>query len=140
MLLIKTKLSASSIHGAGLFAEEFIQKGSRIWEFREGWDKVFTQDELNSFDESTREFLNIYCYRYKGQYYLGTDNDRFFNHSGSPNCANAIDETVLGGGYTTALQDIYPGEELTCDYTSFGYDEEDHAFNLGWLAEIEQKV
>lgn len=34
MLLIKTKLDLSKIHGVGLFADEFIAKGTKIWEYR----------------------------------------------------------------------------------------------------------
>lgn len=42
MLLIKTKLELSKIHGVGLFADEFIAKGTKIWEYRPNFDKAFT--------------------------------------------------------------------------------------------------
>ena len=33
MLLVKTTLRPSEVHGLGLFADEFIPKGIAIWRF-----------------------------------------------------------------------------------------------------------
>jgi hypothetical protein len=33
MLLVKTTIAPSPIHGIGLFADQFIPQGTRIWEF-----------------------------------------------------------------------------------------------------------
>ena len=36
MLLVRTYLDKSSIHGLGVFADQVIRKGTRIWTFVEG--------------------------------------------------------------------------------------------------------
>ena len=58
MLLIKTKIQESRIHGIGLFADEFIPKGTEIWKFTPGFDMKFTREEILKFPE----FLQIYIY------------------------------------------------------------------------------
>lgn len=117
MLLIKTKLDLSKIHGVGLFADEFIAKGTKIWEYRPNFDKAFTEEDLEELGELTREFVNTYAFKHKGKYYLCADNDRFFNHSDSCNCDAMPNEENELPGATIALRDIHPGEELTCNYS-----------------------
>ena len=38
MLLVKTKIGPSKIAGIGLFADEFIAKGTPVWKFEPGFD------------------------------------------------------------------------------------------------------
>lgn len=133
MLLIKTKLGASNIHGIGLFSVEFIPEGTKVWEYHPNFDQVFTQAQLDHCDPLLQEFLKTYTYRYKGKYHLCADDTRFFNHSKASNCVDVYvnsPDADHPGSYTIAIKDIHPGEELTCNYSSFGYDEEDHRFNL----------
>jgi uncharacterized protein len=132
MLFVKTKLSYSPIHGIGLFANEFIKKGSVIWRFTPTLDRVYTQQELNSQTPHDKNFLETYCFKYFGKYYLCVDDARFMNHSSTPNCTDiGVDEIKDNDlGYTAALTDILPGEEITCDYRNFGGADEDDAFNL----------
>ena len=40
MLLVKTRLGASAIHGIGLFADEFIPKDTVTWRFTPGLDQI----------------------------------------------------------------------------------------------------
>ena len=42
MLLVKTYLDRSPIHGLGVFAAEFIRKGTRVWRFVESFDRVYS--------------------------------------------------------------------------------------------------
>jgi SET domain-containing protein len=130
MLKVKTKLSESKIEGAGigLFAAEFIPKGTVIWEFTPYIDRVYSESEFQSHTGLEKEFLEKYCYRYLGNYYLCVDNSRFFNHSDQPNCYS-FDFNEYNLGCTKALVDIQEGEELTDDYSSFGFTEEDKIFN-----------
>ena len=45
MLLVKTYLDKSLIHGVGVFADEFIKKGTLMWEFNPLIDVVLTHIE-----------------------------------------------------------------------------------------------
>ncbi len=130
MLKVKTKLSVSKIEGAGigLFAAEFIPKDTIIWEFTSHIDRVYSESEFQSHTGLEKEFLEKYCYRYLGNYYLCVDNSRFFNHSDNPNCYSSnFNEINLG--CTKSLVDIQECEELTDDYSLFGFTEEDKKFN-----------
>ena len=46
MLLVKTKLGVSSVHGIGLFAAQFIPKGTATWEYHPDFDTSFGEDDL----------------------------------------------------------------------------------------------
>ena len=111
MLLVKTEIKQSEIHGTGLFANEFIAKGSVI--FKESiFTKYFTEDEYNSLPELQKQFIDHYCYFLGGVWRCSMDNDRFTNHSDTP---NTIDQDY----YTTiAAVDINIGDEITADYSS----------------------
>lgn len=132
MLLVKAKLLPSGIHGIGLFADEYISKDTIIWKYSPDLDRVFTEAELNSKNELDKKFLETYCFKYYGKYYLCVDDARFMNHSAKPNCTDiGVDEVKDNDlGSTIALVDIKAGEELTCDYTLFGGTPEDEEFNL----------
>lgn len=111
MLLVKTEIKQSEIHGTGLFANEFIAKGSVI--FKESlFTKHFTEDEYNSLPELQKQFIAHYCYFLGGVWRCSMDNDRFTNHSDTPN-------TIEQDYYTTiAAVDINIGDEITADYSS----------------------
>jgi len=123
MLLVKTKIGPSAIHGIGLFADQFIPKGTVIWKFAEGFDVRVPADELARLAEPAKEqFLN-YAYQNKdtNKFVLCFDDARFFNHSDAPNTESAAlpdDED----GMTIASRDIVQGEEITCDYKEFDGD------------------
>lgn len=48
MLLVKTKIGPSTIQGIGLFADQFISKGTRVWEFNSDLDLEITFKQLNT--------------------------------------------------------------------------------------------
>lgn len=135
MLLVKTKLSLSAIHGVGLFADEFIPKGSVVWKYSPELDRAFTEEEMKSMSKLNRHFLETYCFKYHGKYYLCVDDARFMNHSTQPNCIDIGEDTVSDNdlGRTVTIKDIQAGEELTCDYSFFGYTDDDLRFNLEGL-------
>lgn len=135
MLLVKTKLSLSGIHGIGLFASEFIPKNTIVWKYSKTLDRAFTQEELNKMPALDKEFLETYCFKYHGKYYLCVDDARFMNHSSKPNCTDVgVDEVVEDDlGCTMTLRDVQAGEELTCDYSFFGGNEADLEFNMSGL-------
>ena len=118
MLLIKTKLGPSKIHGIGLFADEFIPKGTIVWKFVSGFDLKFTEAEIKNFPEVTQEFFRYYAYRSirTGLYILCSDESRHCNHSESPNTTGIEIEGTEEEGGDIATQDIQIGEEITYNY------------------------
>lgn len=136
MMLVKTKLKESNLHGIGVYADQFIPKGTEVWKFTPGFDIRFTRDQILSFPE----LLQIYVYKYSwrsrksGLYCFSGDNGKHFNHSENPNVLSEQredeDEVI-----TVALRDIEIGEELVDDYSSF----EDVTGGENVLEEIAEK-
>src|SRR3954469_1637143 len=46
MLLVKTRLGPSTIHGIGVFADEDIPRGTIVWSFNPLIDKALTDEEI----------------------------------------------------------------------------------------------
>ena len=118
MLLVDARAGISEVHGIGLIAQEFIPRGTRIWTFQEGFDLVIPEDELSELSEPARDQVIWYAYYEKStkEYILSSDDDRFTNHSDTPNSANIGDDTY-------AIVDIEPGTEITWDYLPHLKDE-----------------
>lgn len=115
MLRVKTKLGKSAIHGVGLFADQYIPKGTVTWEYDERFDTAYTEDETKLMSDVAREQFFHYAYLDKkiNKYVLCFDDQRFINHSVSR--AN-IDSTPRRD---VANRDIQIGEELFCDYDKY---------------------
>lgn len=94
MLLVKTKLEKSHIHGIGLFAAEFIAEGTRIWELHPAVDIKLSGEQIAQLPVSCQAQMQRYTYREKmsGLYVLCGDDARFFNHSAEPNCIDLDNE------------------------------------------------
>lgn len=109
MLLVKTKIGKSKIHGIGLFADEFIKEGSQIWVLDTSFDSAFSIDKFNVLPKLTQEYITHYSHFdiELNKHILCGDNARFFNKSENPNCGDGNHLT------TVALRDIKIGEELT---------------------------
>ena len=119
MLLVKTKLATSKIHGIGLIADQYIAGGTVVWEHDDIIDRVYCSSKLNSLPFLAHQAILTYGWR-EGQYYIYPgDNARFINCSKEPNCK------INDKGQSVAIRDIFPGEEITEDYSSFDED-----FNL----------
>jgi SET domain-containing protein len=112
MLLVKTYLDKSPIHGIGVFAGERIPKGGKIWRFVEGFDRCYSLKQFKKLPKPAREFLKNYGYLVDGEVLFTVDNDRHTNHSDRPN-------TYLKAGYVIARRAIRKGEEITVDYREF---------------------
>jgi uncharacterized protein len=126
MMFVKARIGPSTIHGIGLFAQEFIPKGTKVWEFTEWFDLVLTKEQVKNLSEAARkQFLNYaYLSIKSGKYVLCTDDARFINHQIHHNATCRVPE---GHASTEALEcfatrDIWPGEELTNDYEEFEAD------------------
>jgi SET domain-containing protein len=118
MLLVKTFLAPSRIHGIGLFAAEDIPQGTVIWRRDPGIDVELTEQQLEALAPPSREQIMKYTYLdiVRRTYVLCGDDARFFNHEDAPNC---VDYPDADGGATVAARDIRAGEELTSDYEKF---------------------
>lgn len=120
MILVKTQIKQSDIHGIGVFADEFIPVGTKVWEFTEGFDLKFNDDEILKLPVHLKVFMckygwtgtksNLHC--------LASDHGKFFNHSTDPNTLSKyVDDEVEVVTY--AIRDINIGEEITDNYASF---------------------
>ncbi len=114
MLLVKTVLKKSKTHGIGLFAAEFIPKGTVTWKYSEEFDTSYPLNCIDRMPEHTmRRFLDwAYHDINRKKYILCFDDQRFINHSDNPNIQSTPD-------MDTAKKDIEKGEELTCNYEDY---------------------
>jgi SET domain-containing protein len=112
MLLVKTYLAKSRIHGLGVFAGEFIRKGTRIWRFVDGFDRVYTPRHYARLPKPARDFIMHHGYRVDGEILLTVDNDHHMNHSDDAN-------TAWRNGYIIARRNIARDTEITNDYRDF---------------------
>ena len=117
MLLVKTKLGRSKIQGMGLFADEFIPKGTLVQKFIDGVDLELTPEVVDILPGPAKKNFLHYAYRNKitNKYILNSDDARFLNSSVTPNLIG--DE--LNKEADIAARDIERGEELTVDYSDF---------------------
>lgn len=115
MLKVKTTVKNSDIHGLGLFADEFIPKGTVTWQYESKFDTGFTQEEIDSLPETAKQFMLYYCYFDKElqKYILCSDNQRYINHSNTSTNINSTPRQDV------AARDIQAGEEFLCDYVKF---------------------
>jgi len=113
MLLVKTYLGKSRIHGLGVFADQFIRKDTKIWRFVIGFDQYYSLKKFRRLPRPAREYLKRYGYRWENEVLLSVDHDAHTNHSDNPN-------TYLKNGYAIARRNIRKGEEITYDYREFG--------------------
>lgn len=112
MLLVKTYIAPSQIHGIGLFAGEFIPKGKKVWRFEEDYDRCYSPKQFAKLPKAARDFLNIYGYRVDGEILFTVDHDHHINHSDDAN-------TFWRNGYSIACRNIPKGTEITNNYREF---------------------
>jgi SET domain-containing protein len=109
MLLIKTYLDESVIHGLGVFASEYIRKGTKVWRFVPDFDRVWSPREFAKLPKPARDFIQRHGYRVDGEILLTADHDHHINHSEDAN-------TRWHNGHIVARRDIPKGTEITNDY------------------------
>ncbi len=113
MLIIKTYVAPSSIHGMGVFAAEPVCAGNFVWVFDPIIDIEITEAQLQDLPDAAREVALAHSFiNEDGRMILSRDNAVFFNHSDEPN-------TLAGPDGNEALRDIAIGEELTESYRGF---------------------
>ena len=112
MLLVNARRGPSLIHGTGLIAREFIAKGTQIWRFMPGFDVAITETELARLPPASRQQAIDWSYfdLKTRTFVMSSDDDRFTNHSDTPNTVATPDGSV-------AIQDIQIDDEITIDYS-----------------------
>jgi len=120
MMLIKTRVGPSSIHGQGLLAAEFIPCGAPCWRFQPGFDHDFSPAQFAALPPEARRHTRWFCFvsMEDGHVILSGDHACFINHSFTPN--TGAPHEARPPVTTVALRDIALGEEITCNY--FDYD------------------
>lgn len=110
MLQIRTYLDKSNINGIGVFADENIKTGSLVWRFNPNIDKIL--NDKDTFSTVEKEFIKKYAYFDKqlNTWILSSDNDKFTNHSDTPNTI------PISNGDVIACKNIKQGEEITINY------------------------
>jgi uncharacterized protein len=83
VLLVDAAVGTSAIQGLGLFANQFISKGTKIWIFAEGFDVELTEEQIEKLSPTAQKQVWKYTYRFPGTetYLLCGDDSRFTNHS-----------------------------------------------------------
>jgi SET domain-containing protein len=110
MLIVKTYIAPSSIHGIGIFAAEPLKAGTLVWVFDPVIDIEITKEQIAALPDVAREVALAHSFvNDDGRMILSRDNAVFFNHSDNPN-------TFAGPEGHVALWDISAAEELTESY------------------------
>ena len=127
MMLVSHRVAPSAIHGFGLFAAQFVPRGTPVWRFVAGFDREFSPEAVASLPVPAQAHLRWFGFvsRETGCVTLAGDHACFMNHASYPN-TGAPD--AVGPVTTVALRDIAAGEEMTCDYPAF---DDDAARKLG---------
>jgi hypothetical protein len=122
MLLVRTRVRPSAIHGLGLFAVEALPRGTPVWRFERGFDQEFTPEQFAAFPPVVQQHIRWFAYfrPEDGRAVLSGDHASFMNHSDTPNTGVWPDSPWPVT--TVALRDIASGEELTCNYREFDAD------------------
>lgn len=115
MMHIPTYVGPSHIHGLGVYTSTSLKKDTLLWSFADNFDRRYTADEFYNLHPSIHEFYKIYGYQdiHDGLYYMTIDNDRFTNHSDTPNTY------FDGSGNVFALKNIRKNQEVTSNYKDF---------------------
>jgi SET domain-containing protein len=113
MLIKKTFIAPSAIHGIGLFAAEVIEENELVW--IPGFEELYTQNQFEEFSPLQQACLLHYGWKdiHDGLWHLSLDNDRFTNHSFEPTLK--LDEK----NNVVAAKRIEAGDEMTVNYLTF---------------------
>ena len=114
MMLVRTELRTSSIHGIGVFLVEPVTAGTVIWQFDSRVDRVYSTAEVESLPANSQAYLGVYATWHASAqvWVLCGDNGRHSNHSGNPNTRS----DGVAFGQDVAVTYLPAGTELTSDY------------------------
>lgn len=113
MMLVRTYVAPSEIQGLGLFATEFIRKGTPMQVESPIFDIILTQGQMNKLTPIAKAHLETYAWTDDmGLKHIGVDNDKYANHSDNPNMGVPRKNAEI----TVALRDIEANEEIVESY------------------------
>ncbi len=120
MILVRTSLQPSSVHGFGVFASEKIPAGTLVWKFHPAVDLVIAHATMVGLPVATQEFIHSHAYLDSETrvYILCGDLAKFCNHASVPN-TTVVDDPDSPYRGDIAARDIEVGEELTTNYAEF---------------------
>jgi SET domain-containing protein len=120
MLIVKTSVRLSAIHGLGLFAAESIKKGQAIWVFDPLVDGTVFEREFSKFTESRKATVSHFGFKNsRGDWVIRGDGSLFINHSDEPNMAEISHDEEFPNSrepVMRATRNISVGDELTLSY------------------------
>lgn len=108
----KIKKGESLIDGIGLFATEKIKKDELIWSASPEFILKISITDFEKLNPTKQKPWIKYSYQIGNCLYMDKDDTRLMNHNCDPNVVDK-DEILV------AKRDIYPGEEITWDYTPY---------------------
>jgi len=120
----EVKVATNPQMGLGLYAKEFIEKGSIVWQYIEGVDVRISKEKFEELNGAQKEYFYKYAWLEEDDcYYSSCDLTNFINHSYTPNL-KVIDDIVI------AIQDIQPGEEMFENYQEFDLEFDDYKIDF----------
>jgi SET domain-containing protein len=123
MYIVRIKIGDSSIDGRGVFAEEAIPTGKKVWVFQLGYDLTKTKEEFEALPGEEKEYLSrtAYLSPWSGLWVYPPKGDaaEYTNHSLENNLSVMFDPDVSPEPFFVANRDIKVGEELTNNYHEF---------------------
>jgi hypothetical protein len=141
--LVKTEIKDSGVHGKGIFAAEFIPKGTKVWVYSDDW-RAYTQTKMEQISEQDPERMKKilwggYHHDPTGVFVHYQDGMEYMNHSTKDNIGGLDDDSHSMWGEKVedeesfALKEIQCGEEFFEDYSLY------NCHRVAWLAELYQK-
>ena len=118
MMHIKYKLNKSKLHGIGLFADEYLEKGQLVYTASPILDVNITQRQFYSLDDKEQREIKYWGFwdEAKRLWHVDFDSSRFINHSFTP---TLIQDPKHKDAYLITIRDVKAGEELTQNYLEF---------------------
>ena len=115
---VDIRIGTSPTHGTGIFAQQFIPAGTRVWSFDDSM-YVCTADELKAYDSETlrKALLAGYLHEPTERFIWYQDGMQFVNHAeGAAANIGTGDWRPLEDDGCIATRDIEAGEEIFEDY------------------------
>ena len=105
----------------GAFLEEPVKKYQTVWVFNPLFDLIFSQEQVKNMSKIEKELIINYGYldtqQFNGWWVFPTGNDRFTNHSDTPNTIPIKQDDCQY--IMVASEDLEIGSELTCNYSEY---------------------
>lgn len=136
MYIVQVEIRDSNIDSKGVFALEFIPKGTIVWQYSEDHDRKMTPSEFDHLDEEAKIALQRIAYLSPTtkMWVTPPDNDPacYTNHNpDSFNTSVSFEPKVSEEPLFRANRDIKIGDEITNNYTDF--DENSISNKFKWL-------